>query len=232
LAKPIDTDKLEQAIMAHLDDEIIEKPRETEESQELEEIPEEKRFLYDIEELNVEDGINASGGVNMYMGSLQLFYDTVEENSEVLENAFEKKDWQLYTIKAHALKTSARIVGANELSELCKKLEEAGKKNDISFIEENGPKAILDYKKLWEKLSPLGKKEEDHTEKPPLEEGELEEIYEALSGAVEQMDYDTVELLLKRAEEYALPIKDAEKMENLRKALHQFDWDAMEEIMT
>ena len=59
-----------------------------------------------------------------------MFHDTIDYNADVLEKAFTDADYSLYTIKVHALKSSARIIGASKLSKLAEELEMAGKSNN------------------------------------------------------------------------------------------------------
>ena len=145
LTKPIDGRLLEKTILKHLPEEIVQRPESTENAQVIEEIPEEMSWIYDTEGLNAEEGITNSGGVSSFMFALDLFYDTIEENSKVINDALADGDIRLYTIKVHSLKSSARIIGALELSEACAQLENAGNKEDTAFIDENTDKMMAMY---------------------------------------------------------------------------------------
>ena len=45
-----------------------------------------------------------------------------------------KGDWKEYGIYVHALKSTSKMIGAMELSELALRLEEAAKNNDVELI--------------------------------------------------------------------------------------------------
>ncbi len=62
-------------------------------------------------------------------------------------------DIDLYTIKVHALKSTARIMGARELSLLAEELEKAGNENDLDKITAETGRLLEMYRGFKEKLS-------------------------------------------------------------------------------
>ena len=230
LSKPIDSETLEKTIMRHIPEEMMMKAEKNEYIEELTEMPEEMKWIYETEGIDAEEGIKNSGGISQYIFSLNLFYDTIDGNLKVIRDSFDSENIRLFTIKVHALKTSARIIGATGLSELCYSLEEAGNKQDISFIKDNTGKLIEDYSAYKDKLSRL-KKEDDDEGKEPIPEDELRGAYEALREVVPQMDYDSVEMIIGDLQKYKLPPEDKEKIEQLSLLLKTFDWDKMEELI-
>ena len=230
LSKPVDSRLLEKTIMMHLPEEMMMKPEASDAVEDLTEIPENMLWIYDTEGITVEDGVKNSGGISNYIFSLNLFHDTIDENAGVISTAFEGKDYRLYTIKVHALKSSARIIGANELSALAADLEKAGNENDISFIEDNTGRLLKDYMAFKEKLGRLNE-DDGKDDKPPIPDDELAGAYEALADVIPQMDYDSVEMILDQLKEYKLPDEDSDKMQKLAKMLKAFDWDGMEALI-
>ncbi len=230
LAKPIDSVALEKAIMKHLPEEIMMKPTEKDVSYEPTELSEDLKWINEVEGLVVEDGIKSSGGIATYEGSIRNFYETIDHNSKIISDAYEQDDIRLYTVKVHALKTSARIVGANSLSLLAEKLEEAGKNNDLEFIKENTGKLLRDYRAFKEKLADLKKKDEDLS-KEMIPDDVLKDAYEALKEVIPQMDYDSVEMIIEQVKEYKLPDDDMIRFSELERYLKLFDWDAMEKLI-
>jgi len=235
IAKPIDSKFLESTIMKHIGDEIIKKPASEQVQNEPQELPEYLQWVKEVDAIVLEDGIRNSGGIAVYEHSLVDFYDTIDMNADTIEKALNDNDIRLYTVKVHALKSSARIVGAMELSALAEQLEEAGKKEDLTFINSNTPKLLSDYRSFKELLARLDKAEAvDETassSKEPIPADELAGAYEALRELVEQMDYDGVEMVINEVISYQLPEDDAGKFKELQKYLKLFDWDKMEEIL-
>ncbi len=232
LAKPIDSATLEKAIMRHIPKELLETPAAGVASAQPDTLPEDKRWIESVEGISVELGIQNSGGAGAFLNALDMFLDTIDDNASTLQKAYDEGDVRLYTIKVHSLKSSARIVGAQELSELAQALEDAGNKENMEFIRANHEKLLSLYRGYLEKLAPLRGAIETEAARTPIPDDELRDAYEALRELIPQMDYDAVEMVLAQVEEYRLPDKDAQTFGELAKALKRFDWDRLEELMT
>ena len=140
---------------------------------------------------------------------------------------------RLYTIKVHALKSSARIIGALELSKEAADLEKAGKDGDKSFIDLHTNKLISDYSAFKQKLEKMDQEFDtsaDDEGKEMISEEDLNDAYSALKDVISQMDYDAVEMILGQLKEFRLPKEDEDKLNTLAKLLKTFDWDKMEEL--
>ncbi len=229
LAKPIDGIVLEKAIRKYLPDEIVMEPSK-EDAAKAEVFPEDMKWLYDTGKIDVDLGIKHSGGISSFLNAVQMFYDTIDSNSDVIEKAYKDGDIKLYTVKVHALKSSARIIGAMELSEFAKTLEDAGNKGDIDYIGDNKDRLLSDYRAFKDILARL-KKEDDVSLKEEIPKEELEDAYKALKDLVGAMDYDGVEMVINSVADYKLPEKDAETFKALEAALRKFDWDEMEKLV-
>ncbi|MCR4909319.1 MAG: response regulator [Lachnospiraceae bacterium] len=231
LAKPVDSRALETAIMQHIPEELITIPSPGDFDITPENFPEELSWIKEVKDISVEEGVKNSGGISGFGFSLNLFLDTIDDNSALLENALKDGDIRLYTVKVHALKSSARIIGAMELSKLCEELEEAGNKGNEDFIRDNNDRMLSDYRSFKEKLKPLREASgEDERETVPAEV--LSDAYEALKESIPQMDYDSVEMILKELKEYRLPDQDREKLSHAEKLLKALDWDGLEEMFS
>ncbi|WP_051689332.1 hybrid sensor histidine kinase/response regulator [Butyrivibrio sp. AE2032] len=233
LSKPIDSYALEKAIMRHLPEEIMFKPKREDAVAEMESIPEELGWIRDVEGIDVDEGIKNSGGISQFIFSLKLFLETIEGNSKVISDAYEAGDIRLYTIKVHALKSSCRIIGATKLSKLAESLEDAGNKDNKEFIDMYTDELLTGYAEFKSKLAGLdeGAAEDDDSDKKEISEDELQDAYGALKDVVPQMDYDAVEMILGQLNEYKLPKEEKEKVAQLSKMLKVFDWEGMEELI-
>lgn len=231
LSKPVEPEILEKTIMKHLPEEMMEKPTQADAVEEITEIPEDMKWIYETEGVSAEDGIKASGGVANYIYALKLFLDTIDDNSRVIKDAYDSGNIRLYTIKVHALKSSARIIGAPVLSKLAEQLEDAGNHDNMNFINDNTDRLLSMYEDFKEKLKLLKEEEKKADNLPPIPEDELKDAYSALADVIPQMDYDAVEMILASLHEYKLPDEDEIKMAELEKMLKTFDWDGMEQLM-
>ena len=229
LAKPIDSQSLERAIMKHLPEEIMMKATVEDAVEDLTELPEDLKWVEEVEGISVEDGIKNAGGIGGFIHAINMFRSTIDENAEVIERTV-KEDLRLFTVKVHSLKTSARIIGSLELASLAQKLEDAGNKNDREFINENAPRLLVLYTDFKDKLARLEKPESDE-DKEMIPEDELKDAYSALKEVIPQMDYDSVEMIVDQVREYKLPDEDAERFKTIEKLLKAFDWDKLEELI-
>lgn len=155
LVKPVDSDLLERTILQHIPSNIYMRLSDTEGDAEDIELPEDKEWLFEVEELNVPDGIRESGGPGKYLASLRVFMDALDAYANGIEDAYKNLDIKMYTIKIHSLKTAFVLVGANELSATAEALEGAGNRKDVEFLAENTEKFLSECRSLYTKLTKL-----------------------------------------------------------------------------
>ena len=215
--------------MKHLPEVMMEKPDACVVQEEITEMPENMLWIYDTEGINPSEGIRNSGGITNFVFSLSLFLDTLENNYKVLKESYDSGNIRLFTIKIHALKSSARIIGAENMASMAAKMEEAGNKEDIAYIDENVEGLLSEYSKFKEKLSRI--RESDRSGKEMIPEKTLRKAYKALSDVIPQMDYDSVEMIMNSLKDYTLPAADDKRVIELEKMLRSFDWDGMEDLI-
>ena len=116
LSKPIDSEELESMLVRYIPAEKIIVSRENREEAEQEKdktqsVPDDMAKL-SAANVDVAKGINNSGDEQSYRVLLKVFYDSIDEKAKELDHYFDIGDYKSYTIKVHALKSSARIIGA------------------------------------------------------------------------------------------------------------------------
>ncbi len=178
-----------------------------------------------IESIDINSGVKNTGSKEGYLSVISVFHKTARTKADEIENLIACGDIENYTVKVHALKSSARIIGAGELSALAAKLEEAGKSGDLSFIKDNTDGLLAMYRELDGKLSCLDKADEDL---PPIAPEELKDAYLTIVEAAGSMDFGMVEDVLKSLHEYRLPEADGERIERIERFLTELDWDGIE----
>ena len=72
-----------------------------------------------------------------------------------IEKYYEEGDWADYTIKVHALKSSAKLIGALEFANEAQLLENAGKEGDEAYIRQNHGAFMSAYGDFESVLSPV-----------------------------------------------------------------------------
>ncbi len=230
LHKPIDTALLEETIKKHLPENIMIEPTSEDAVEVVTTMPDDMKWIYDTEGINVEEGIKNSGGISDYIFALEMFEDTIDENLNVIRSAYDEENIRMFTIKVHSLKSSARIIGAAKLSAMAQKLEDAGNNKDMEYINDNVGEFLSDYEAYKSKLSRM-KKAEDNDDKELIETEMLEDAYSALSDVVDQMDLDAIEMIVSELDNYKLPIEDAKRIEDLKGYMKKIDWDGIESVI-
>lgn len=95
------------------------------------------------------------GDEDFYREMLGEYANSSEQRIKELEDALEKQDIKLYRTYVHAMKSTSKTVGANDVSELALTLENFAKEGDISAAAaRNGELAEMLRSKV-EKLKPL-----------------------------------------------------------------------------
>ncbi|MBR1859419.1 MAG: response regulator [Selenomonadaceae bacterium] len=230
LTKPINSSALETMIIKYLpkDKVIISDSIEDNTPNEAANLPE---WLTKIEGLNTAEGINHCGGVEPYLDALTVFAESVSSGVKEIAGYFEAEDWKSYTTKVHALKSSARVIGAAELSERARRLEDAGNSNYINEIKECTAPLLELYLSYAAKLAPLCKVEDDNADKPLIDDDALAEAYETMREVAASFDYDSLVFVFQSLDDYRLPDSEVERYKALKNAAAKLDWDKINSLL-
>lgn len=198
-------------------------------------------------EINLEQrGINAISGLrNMnnnivnYQETLKLFVRSYESKSRQMKEMLDNKESKNYGIEAHALKSNARVIGADELSAIAYKNEMAGKEFRIDNAKDMWNEMINEWQKvvgiISDYLNVVDSKhanvEEDSSNLKDITDDELknklDEIYEYVD------DYDHIEA--KKAIEALMDYKMSQEVKSsvkeAYKNLEAMDYDSALECM-
>ncbi|MCR5746080.1 MAG: response regulator [Lachnospiraceae bacterium] len=223
ITKPIMTDKLEALMIRLLPAEKV-RIKEAAETGEPEKIPEE---LENIEGLDVSSGINNSGGADLYLGAIKSFKDNFQENYDAISSFFKNRMIGEYTIKVHALKSSARIIGADRLSTLAERLEQAGDENDLATIKTETDNLLFMYKTLADQLPT----DTDTQDKPPMDINTLKEALVGIKELSSSYDYDSVKYIMNEINAHNVPTETKEMIKALSAAVSRADWDEIINIL-
>ena len=247
LAKPVEGRKLEETIKKHIPEALLLSEDEIREETGRDPAsgldagepgsPEEDA-IYDIyKQLKDTDGINAADGVKFcgskegFTDAVRSFFGTISEKSAEIEDAYNREDYDFYTIKVHALKSGARIIGAGELSSKAEKLEEAGKNHDIDFIKANTYDMLEMYRSYSDRLSFLDDVNEFEGGEP-VDPDMLRDAYSSIAEVTELADYDSVEMILASLKEFDLPKDDALLCKQIEQKLKKLDWDGIADLIS
>jgi CheY-like chemotaxis protein len=237
LSKPVDPEKLEEMLLQYLPKDKVQKEAapEAEPVKAAEEAAPEETVMFDGLSANglidVQKGIKNSGSADAYLPLLKIFYESMDDKARELEGYYTNGDIANYTIKVHALKSSARLVGAEDVGNLAQELENAGKSGDIEYIDNNHTALLKELIRLKDSLQSLIENEEQQTEKPEADEYIMEEVYSQIKEAAQDMDCETLEDILAEMEEYSIPENDAELYGKVKAAIGNYDYDGIAELL-
>ncbi len=230
LTKPIDAELLEQMLMKYLPKEKLTEPEPIEETSEIPiwegKLPENLLPLAETGIIDVRKGLKNSGTMETYMPLLKIFLTSMEEKTAELEAFFVTEDFKNYTIKVHALKSSARIIGATEFGERAQKLENAGKRGDFDYIRSHHRIFMQEYAEFEEPLSNLFAEEQDE-DKPEVDAELLKDAYTELARAAEDMDCDMLLSIVAEIEEYRIPEGETDLWNEIKTAIDNYDYDTI-----
>ncbi len=99
--------------------------------------------------INVKLGLDyCSDEEEFYLEMLQMFLEQYTQKRDEINSLYEAANWKDYAIKVHALKSTSLTIGAEQLSDCAKMLEQAGKKEDAEYIRENHANLLELYEKV------------------------------------------------------------------------------------
>ena len=229
LTKPINPETTEKMLVKYLP---AEKVTLTEEKKkEPIEIPEELKPLALSGLVDIEKGIMNNGSAEEYFSTLEIFYASMDEEAARINKYYSEEDIENYTIKVHALKSSAKIIGATEFAEAAQLLENAGKNEDMDFIDVHHGAFMQNYMDFKKPLSMLFAKTEDDTDKFEADRDMMAGIFEEIREAAEDMDSDYLEDIIARMSDYRIPEERVELWNRIKAASDRFDYEAITEAL-
>ena len=232
LTKPINSSALETMLIKYLPSDKVEISKETADAQKAAEDKQLPEWLTNVDGLSTFDGIVHCGGVELYIDALTVFAQSVNNGVKEIADFFNAQDWKNYTTKVHALKSSARVIGAKELSERAKRLEDAGNSGYINEIKEGTPPLLELYMSYAAKLAPLNETDEvDESQKPLIDPDQLAEAFEAMKEVASSFDYDSLTFIMDSLNEYRLPKDQIELYNQIKAAVANLDWQKIKDLL-
>ena len=217
-------------IVRFLPEELVKVSTDIEEEKQNEALTEEFRVLIGTP-INTDAGLKNSGTPESYRELLKIFYNSVDDKAEEINSLYKEKDLRNYTIKIHALKSSAKIIGATELGEEAQKLEDAGKEENFGYIRDNHERFLKEYFGLKEILAKMFPDEDSSPDRPEAGPEFMNSVFSDLREAAHDMDCDRIEDIMAEVEGYSIPEEHRELFRKIRKASEQFDYKIIEDLL-
>ena len=209
VAKPIQMQEICECLLKWLPEDLVKENTANTSSgvTEEEELPV-------IEGLDVAEGIKNCGTRKLFISLLGDFYKLIDPKSAKLEQCLKDGMIRDYTIEVHALKNTARMIGAMELSGLFFEMEQLGNAGEEQQIRERTPAVLELYRSYKPILAEYAKEEDGDKEK--ASPAVMRETLMRLHDAMDTFDLDEADNALKELKRYELP-------DDLQPMLEQLD---------
>ncbi len=193
------------------------------------------------EKINIEQAVSMTDSFETWLSVTKLFISLIGENADFIEQAFNAGQYKDYTIKVHALKSAARIIGAEKLSLMAEELENEGKKLQeeaevsemwLTEVKRKTKEMLACYRSYIDLLEPVKNYgDSDDSEKQEASEEELTAIKNAILNACETFDLVTVEEEFGKLKKIKLPPELSSKMQELSKAVENIEFEEIKSIL-
>jgi signal transduction histidine kinase/CheY-like chemotaxis protein/HPt (histidine-containing phosphotransfer) domain-containing protein len=224
LPKPIDTLKLSNILEQWLPDVKLLAPKVQQESSEIEE-------TITIEGLDTTQGIVMSGGsVKAYVAALTAFYHDALNLLETIPKTIANEDWKLYTVSVHALKSASASVGSKSLSDQAKRLEAAGKEENVEFIRDFTEPFLRELLAVSEniKLILAERRKSDVS----VDVNTLRNILKSLKKAIEDFDTIAIEDLVEKLSSAGQEEEIQSQIDKLSEKILVMEYDTVDTMIT
>lgn len=233
MSKPVDPKKLEELILSYLPKEMILRPGDSGYAPvESNEVDEEKAALQELLKIpgvDVNAAISRCGSALVAKEVMKDFYLAIDERAGLIEKYMESGNIKDYTIYVHGLKSSAKAIGAHELSERAEYLENCGNGGDVEEIEMLTPRLLELYRSYIRRLEVLAVEDEDN--KPLIDPDELEGAFASIKEFVSASYFDSADDIMKMLEEYRIPDDQKHKYHEIKRLIAAVDRDGLLNIL-
>ncbi len=221
LAKPIDVKLLYKELQKWLPGEIQipceqQKEADGDAHTPVEELPV-------IEGIDVKEGIKNSGGRDFWFGLLGTFYQLIDMKSQKIVECIRESLIRDFTIEVHALKNTARMIGAMELSQEFEQLEQLGNAGDVEEIKRLTPCIMEHYRFYKTVLQPYGVSSNEARRE--VTDEELLYYLQGITDAMAAFDLDCADAAFAQLEECRIPVSCEALIEDLRVYIADVDID-------
>lgn len=145
IGKPIDMKEMISVLRKWLPKEKLTEAKERTEVNQSQAVDE-------ISGIDIEKALQVSGNMDIVKKLWHIFYSTADKKILSIKELFERVDLKNYMIEVHALKSSARLIGAMELSKMAEYMEQCAKRDNVLEIERYTPVMLEEYEKIKKSL--------------------------------------------------------------------------------
>ncbi len=218
LTKPMDSVKLEKMLIHYLPEEKVKLCKKEENGAGEAALPQD---LASIQGIDVRSALANCGGEDLLRKALRDFHAAIDTKASDIARYAGEKDFKNYTVLVHALKSSARLIGAAELSALAAELEQCGDREDTEEIERKTPALLSLYQAYRERLAPFAP--QDSAAKEPMESTQYQAALKNLAECIQAFDFDTADSIIALIDKYAVPESERERYRAIKEKVAAVD---------
>lgn len=207
------------------------------------EINTEKDMLRRLEKfgINTRAGLQyCRGDKEFYRELLAKFAQDAPQKEQAIDKFWKKEDLKNYRIMVHALKSSAKMIGADSLSESARKAEEAAKNQDMAYISAHHEELLATYRETALEMSETPDIDSDSTEITALGNGNGTQIsgeeflqrLNAIKDCFDTFEADRAEILIAEMSSMVyggMPVE--ELLRGIREDVNEFEFGKASEKM-
>lgn len=230
LTKPVKPGKLEDMLIAYLPPDKIQAPGAGDDGGEesnAHELPERLQPLQGQDWIDLFRGIKNSGDAESYLSLLQIFYESMPEVAGEIQDFYARDNMEDYTIKVHALKSSAKLIGAMAFAEEAQLLENAGKSGDVDYIRTHHGAFMDTFRSFAAPLAEVFAAEEEDEGKLEADAELMESVYGEIRAMAEDGNFGGLEGIFAEMEEYQIPAAEAARWQRIQAATGQRDKESI-----
>ncbi|MDR1701258.1 MAG: response regulator [Sporomusaceae bacterium] len=213
VTKPIDRKEIYAKIRQWLPSGLVQEQTLPADTATAAAVQEDEAGLPVIEGIDPQAGVLYSGSKELFLNLLGDFYKTIDLKAAKIEKCLADALVRDVTIETHALKSTARMIGAAELSAGFARLERYGNEENLAALKREVPLVLEKYRAYKPLLKPFG--QASAAEKKESSAPELIAILKTLAEAMDNFDLDGADAALKELEKLKLPLSCQDHMETL-----------------
>ena len=184
-------------------------------------------YLEKIDGVDFETAVENCGGIQVLENVIKDFRISIDDKADAIEKYYNAGDLKNYEILVHALKSSARLIGAMELSAQAAYLESCADNENIDEIKAKTSDLLKLYRSYKEKLAVTS----EDSDLPLISDSQLDEAFSNIKEMVEIFDFDTADSIMKMLEGYSIPFEKQEVFLKLQKLMVKVDREGILELL-
>ena len=231
LTKPVDSLELEKMLVRYLPKDLVIIVRGDGSA-------EEEKKQHDLEEFQGIEGLDAAlalqncGSPETLREALREYRDNIEQKASLLEQYLADGALEEYTVLVHSIKSSSRLIGAEDLSRQAAYLEQCGDEKKLSELEEKTPVLLELYRSYIDKLSLFAETSGDSADQKPLiDETQFKSAMDAIKEYASAFDFNSVDKIIEMLDKYTIPEKERKKYADVKRKTRAGDSGALVHLL-